>query len=171
MGASYNELYNSMKRQAIMRLTKEYSSILRDMKYSDSYAFVRENKDCCEYDKVIAAESIKSFDLLRKVVKEICDGEKAAYRYKYYYLSKFYKAYEDILVEIGSWGNLYLLIGACAIANRFSYEREWIEPITEYITAMLSIHFRVGRYEDIMRACMTDNVAHTVSDIVFEEVY
>lgn len=160
-----------LKKAAIGALTRAYKDVLSGVKYTEAFAYMKENKHLCEFDKIINAKSIDSYELLRSYLNIICKpGDKQANNYKYYSIRNMYNIYEDKLVEIGSWGSLFLMIGACANAKQFPDDREVLEPLTEYITALFAIHNYIGKYEDFIFACMETDIQHTVSDIVYDAI-
>lgn len=161
-----------LKKAAIGALTRAYKDVISGVKYTEAFAYVKENKALCEFNNITDNdESIRSYILLKSYIKEICkSGDKQATNYKYYSIRNMYNVYEDKLIEIGSWGSLFLMIGACAYANKFPKEREILEPLTEYITALFAIHNYIGKYEDFIFACMTENIQHEVSDIIYDAI-
>lgn len=161
-----------LKYAAIGALTREYKDILSRVKYTEAFTYMKDNKNLCEFDKITNFDnSISSYKLLKQYIKSVCKaGEKQLLNYKYYTIRNMYNIYEDILIEIGSWGNLFVMIGACAYANKFPDEREILEPLTEYIAALFAIHNYIGNYEDFILACMSENISNKISDIVYEAV-
>lgn len=160
-----------LKQSAIGALTRAYTDILSRVKYTEAFAYIADNKTLCEFDNIINADSLRSYKLLAAYLRIICKtGDKQAVNYKYYTIRNMYNTYKEKLVEIGSWGNLFLMIGACANANKFSDDREILEPLTEYITALLAIHNYIGEYEDFIFACMEKDVQNRVGDIIYDAI-
>ena len=161
-----------LKKAAVGALTREYRDVLNEVKYTEAFAYMKERKDRCEFEKITSEDnSVRSFKLLKHYIKEICKvGVNQSSNYKYYTIRNMYNAYSDILVEIDNWGNLFLLIGACAYINEFPNEREVLEPLTEYITALIAIHNYIGEYEDIIFACLSADTRNEISNIIFNAV-
>lgn len=160
-----------LKQAAIASLTRGYTDILSRVKYTEAFAYIKENKGLCEFDNIVNADSLRSYKLLAYYLRIICKaGDKQAINYKYYTIRNMYNTYDEKLVEIGSWGNLFLFIGACANANKFPNDREILEPLTEYIAALLAIHNYIGEYEDFIFACMEKDIQHRISDIIYDAV-
>lgn len=161
-----------LKQAAIGAITRAYKDVISNIKYTDAFNYVKENKALCEFDNITNNDdSVRSYRLLKRYIKEICKpGDNQAANYKYYSIRNMYSIYADKLIEIGSWGNLFLMIGACAYANKFPDDREILEPLTEYITTLFAIHNYIGKYEDFIFACMNENIQHEIGDIIYDAV-
>lgn len=161
---------NNLREAIIKRLTKTYVNVIREIKYTEAFHFITENKDLSEYNSIISAEcKLPQFKVLKDYIKEICKtGERQAYNYKYYRMRNLYKNYSTIFVEIGSWNNLMQYIGVCSVADKFESEREYIEPLMEYLISIISVDNKIGCYKDIILACLEDDIDSVISDIIYE---
>lgn len=161
-----------LKKAAVGALTRAYRDVLNEVKYTEAFTYMKEHKDRCEFEKIVSDDnSVRSFKLLKYYIKDICKaGTNQSSNYKYYTIRNMYNAYSDTLVEIDNWGNLFLLIGACAYVNEFPNDREILEPLTEYITALIAIHNYIGKYEDFIFACMSDDICGNISDIIYDAI-
>ena len=170
-----------LRHAAVSYITSYYRDNLREIRSSELYSYVQTHKELSNFDYVVSVDTRSNsyFSYLQKLLKEICgDGERAAERYKYYYLKSLYKAYEDIIGYSigGTWLQLSLLIAMCASLDidfsntGFSVDIHTVNLIhrlTNYMIALFTMYQKSEGYGDLLVACIENvDIDDVVSDII-----
>ena len=170
-----------LRHAAVSYITSYYRDNLREIRSSELYSYVQTHKELSNFDYVVSVDTKSNsyFPYLQKLLKEICgDGERAAERYKYYYLKSLYKTYEDIIGYSigGTWSQLALLIAMCASLDIDFKDTgvsvdihivNLIHRLTNYIIALFTLYQKTEGYGDLLVACIENvDIDDVVSDII-----